>query len=183
MEEKQPTPEQHATHAHYAHAHPAPAKESNAMVRAIKWATVPMSAVVAYLFAKPEIHDFAYDRLKKYGYLNDIRDEFKPRLDAANRPLVERIHNGETINIAKEEEIRQLTKEYAEAIEKRMTKTGLGNTIQKWGYLHKSNKLKVITNAATTGGIALGVMLGIANSEEIYNAFKKKEAEQNGPTP
>lgn len=149
--------------------------------KVLSWAAYPVSAVAGMWTARKNIGDGVYERLKRDGGLDDLRDP----LLVERRTLTEGA--AKSILAQQVDRVRQSflpdssskDKAYFEKVEQRIRDLGLEPIGKQWKYVHRSHRQNAIINGIFMSSVTLGAMLGIADSKTLEHLLRGKETSQN----
>ncbi|MGE0754285.1 MAG: hypothetical protein AB7L92_03900 [Alphaproteobacteria bacterium] len=135
--------------------------------KALKLLSFPIAAISGFWVAKQRIYKDAYENARDTGFLKGLAGktgERTQKMQEIAREALERIENGETVEVLKK--TRPLNKEINEKIAKRMQSLGLGNIRQQWDFTRPDQKHAAAIEFITVAGISIGALLAVAHFME-----------------
>jgi len=140
--------------------------------RALRIAAYPLALISGFWMTEKQLHDNAYQNLKRYKAFDDfLKPGESGGLEARNLANVQdRIHNRTTVEEFLEKSAGTKM-EYSAQVTERMEHMGLGksytNFIRKWNYNNSGGKTEAWLKGATVTGIVAVVVLTMAQSKSL----------------
>jgi len=144
------------------------AKESpNTFRKTVKLLSLPASLAAGSFYAYAMIRNLSYNNLRNKGVFNDIRQE---NVAAVSTLLPS---SGPYKNIVEEVEI--INRASSAKIDTRIAEMGFNSVSKRFKLLHNNQRVETMLGAFTAAGVALGVMLTIADHKNIFGIFSNSK--------
>ena len=157
---------------------PKPEQDENVSTtfsKTVKTLAVPASLGAGLFYGYTSVRDKFYDKLRNLGAFSEAKSL---RLQKAQEIFPE-------WGVAKDisNELNALNNSHAADIDKRIAELGYNTMTKRFNSLHANKKVEVVINAFTAAGIALGVMLTVADHKSLFGQVQDKAKEgDSGPS-
>ena len=161
------------SHKNIAPAHAKKHTEKGVIAKSLNVLAYPISAVIGYWFVRHDIHDGAYDAIKR-----DFPDrhDFIGQRSSLLKDAFRRVDAGEKVDIT--QRMTEINREFSQEGDAALRSLGVDNMGKAWKFVHRGDHRKALMNGFTAAAIALGSLLTIANSKTVTDLFQRAEEEK-----
>ena len=141
---------------------------SGMFTKALKILAIPLAAAAGMVYGRSSVSDKSYEKLRNLGAFDHLRGI---RHDKA-RTFFKDWENGEKDISTK---INEMNFAHAKEVDARIAEIGYDSAYKRFMGLHPTQRREVVMGAFTASGIALGVILTIADHKHLFSLLRSKD--------